>query len=152
MTDETRLTSLQGATLRDGTPVGRRLSTVGFNFPSTTASNFLALSGLFAVNQKVAGTFTIFPDNATNPFKHRYHPDHDNLDTRFRDFKREAFEVQRTFEFELGPRPSGGPRPPDYGYARLAASRETVRGLQPGAVYARATFRLSRVVETAALD
>src|SRR5206468_4048024 len=79
VTDDSLVANFTGATLRDGQPVARRLSSAAFSFSQPV---------LFSGNSGFgAGTFTglvnLDYDDPLNPFKHRYHPDHDNLDERF---------------------------------------------------------------------
>ena len=101
LTDDTRVGAFRGATLRDGEPVGRRISAISFDFPSTPTNNFLNLSGDFAIAGRLAGSYTTFPQQPTNPYRHKFHPDHDNLDPTFTSFRAEAFEVNRAFELEF---------------------------------------------------
>lgn len=154
LTDERRLSEFKGATMKDGTGVGRRLSTIGFDFPTTPDANYLELTGFFAVNQQLRGSYVMPAQHPRNPFYHKYHPDHDNLDARFTDVKKEAFDVTRTFELEFqDPDPTGGPRPADYGYARIGGVfRETVQGLHREAIHVVGTFSLKRVAEITELN
>ncbi len=148
LTDPTRIAEFRGAGLRDGTPVGRRLSTSSFDFLATPTNNFLALDGEFSPNQTLRGDYTLFPDQPTHPFKHKYHPDHDNLDPTFRNRVEEAFEISRAFEFQFLPAdPGTGARPvPDYGRTEIAGLyRETVSGLHQVPIHAEGVFRLRRV-------
>ena len=110
-----------------------------------------------AASTRLANWFRFSPVPAThprNPFSHKYHPDHDNLDPRFKDFKKEAFDVTRTFEFEFhDPDPTTNVRAPDYGYARLGGIfRETVTGLHREAIHVVGTFSRKRVTEIAELN
>ena len=76
VTDDRFLPNFTGATLRDGEPVGRRLSSAAFGFraPLAMAGDFGSTSGLLQ-----CGVLVDFNDEL-NPFKHRFHPDHNNLD------------------------------------------------------------------------
>ncbi len=154
LTDETRIGQFHGASLRDGTLVGRRISSAAFDFPSTPTNNFLLLSGSFETNSTLSGAFTVFPGQPTNPFRHKYHPDHDNLDATYTDFRAEAFEIHRSFRLEITPEPPDGlSAPPGYGYDHVAGVyRETVTGLHREPIYASGTFRLRRVSLTDELD
>ena len=82
LTDDTLLPQFKGGVLRGGQAAGRRLSTVDYDFP-TGSSNYLAMSGLFGPGQNAQCTITLDPTFPTNPFLHRYHPDHDNKDAFF---------------------------------------------------------------------
>jgi hypothetical protein len=76
VTDDTLLGAFSGATLRDGEPVGRRVSSSAFGFRSP-----LLMTGDFGSTNDVlrCGVLTDY-DDELNPFKHRFHPDHNNLD------------------------------------------------------------------------
>lgn len=76
LTNDELIPSFQGATLRDGVPVGRRLSTAAFDFPGDD----LEMSGSFGCGAgEVSATIELDRDFPTNPYRHPYHPDHDNL-------------------------------------------------------------------------
>jgi hypothetical protein len=154
LTDDALVARFQGAALRDGRPVGRRISTVHFDFPSQPAGNALELTGELGTNGTLRGTYTLLPDSPTNPFKHRYHPDHDNLDPTFKQFAAEAFEIVRVLEFECLPAdPGTGPAVADYGHDVLAGNyRETVSQLHREPIHALGTFRLRRVSDIAELN
>jgi hypothetical protein len=155
LTDPTRMDEFKGAGLRDGTPVGRRLSTANFDFLSTPTNNFLTLDGEFGISRTLRGDFTLFPDQPTHPYKHKFHPDHDNLDPTFRNRLEEAFEISRAFEFEfLTADPGTGTRAvPDYGNTEIAGIyRETVSGLHQTPIHAEGVFRLRRVTTVAELN
>jgi hypothetical protein len=160
LTDDSLLATFAGATLRDGTAVGRRLSTVDFDFPPYQGTNnFLPLTGAFAINSAVNGSITVDPDFATNPFRHKYHPDHDNLDARFTSAKAEVYQIRRSFTLtftsaaptdEVGGRGSDAQ---DYGYSTLGGTYfETVQGLHRNSIAAGGFFRLQRVAETGVLN
>ena len=153
LTDETLIPLFKGATLRDGESAGRRISTIGYDFPASSSNNFLILSGGFAIGQKLTGTNTLPFDHPTNPFKHKYHPDHDNLDPRFEEPAVESYTTERRIELEPSASPPDGPAVPDYGYNVLGGTyRETITGIHKSAIHVRGTFRLSRVSQIAQLN
>jgi len=155
VTDERRIPELKGSSLRDGEPVGRRISAIGFDYPVNSPEfNFLPLTGTFAFGQIVEGTIALGPDHPTNPFRHRYHPDHDNLAGDFRTPAAEAYAIQRQIQFELGaPDPLSAETQADYGYSELAGVyRETLTGLHQYPIHTRGTFRLRRISEIASFN
>jgi hypothetical protein len=155
VTDERRIPELKGASLRDGETVGRRISAIGFDFPiDSPAANFLPLTGNFAAGQVISGTIALPENHPTNPFRHRYHPDHDNLAGDFRTPVSESFLIRRQLEFSLlGNDPRGGSASPDYGYSEIAGFYfETVTGLHQYPIRAQGTFRLQRISEIASLN
>jgi hypothetical protein len=153
VTDERLIPSLTGSVLRDGELVGRRLSTAGFDFPTAADANFVVLTGNFGGANAVTGNFDIPPMFGRNPFLHRYHPDHDNLDVDFETFKAEAYKITRTFELRFSSTNPSGATAADYGYKVLAGTyRETVTGLNKAPIIASGTFRLNRVSEIGVLN
>lgn len=153
LTDDTKISQFQGATVRDGVTVGRRLSTVGYDFPSTTASNYLNVAGNFAIGQTLTTTLTLPFDYAANPFLHKYHPDHDNLNSRFDEPAVEAYAVSRQVEMDLLASPPSGSVPPDYGFNELGGNyRETITGLHKNPIHVNGTFQLRRASYVAELN
>ena len=156
LTDDSLLPQYRGASLRDGVPVGRRISTVDFEFDGGP-SNVLAMAGGFGVGHTGRVTIVLEPNAATNPFKHKFHPDHDNLDATFQNFKAEAFRVTRQVELQFTPTPPGVAETSsaaiEYGYSVLGGIyRETVTGLHRTNIVASGTFRLTRVNNSPVLN
>ncbi|NOZ72072.1 MAG: hypothetical protein GXP38_09185 [Chloroflexi bacterium] len=88
------------------TAENKRISAVNFSITApvvATGANFGDTSGL------IDFSILIGPDDPLNPFKHKYHPDHDNLDVKFNriDFNTvapylwESYEVRRRLQLEL---------------------------------------------------
>jgi hypothetical protein len=153
LTDDSLIPFFKGAAVRDGESVGRRLSTIGYDFPSGSADNALTLSGAFAIGQNLTGTLTLPFDHPTNPFQHKYHPDHDNLNARFDGPAVEAFSTTRQIRLDFTASPPDGPAVPDFGYNEMGGSyRETITGIHKNAIHIRGTFRLSRVSLIAELN
>jgi hypothetical protein len=153
LTDDTLIPMFSGATLRDGESVGRRLSTIGYDFPSSATNNFLNLAGTFAIGQILTGTLNLPYDHPTNPFKHKYHPDHDNLDARFDKPAVESFATTRAIRMEFAAVPPAGPAVPDFGFNEMGGVyRETVTGIHKNAIHLSGTFRLSRVSQISELN
>ena len=153
VTDERLVPGLTGSVLRDGELVGRRMSTAGFDFPTTPDANYIRLTGVFGGTNTASGNFVLAPTFARNPFLHRYHPDHDNLNATFNGFSEEAYSITRAFELAFSPTNLVGGTPADYGYRVISGRyRETVTGLNKVPVIASGTFRLNRVSEIGALN
>lgn len=93
-------------------------------------------------------------DSDSNPFVHRYHPDHDNLDSRFESklaAGRESFTVRRavtlTFQSTLP-----GINDPAWGVTMVGGTySETVTGLRAIPITATGTFILYRVSDAPTL-
>jgi len=117
ITDKRRLDRYSGATLRAGVPVGRRISAVGFDFDGTRLD---ATDGHLQPGRSVNFVIELAAKHPTNPFFHRYHPDHgDN-----------TIQVMRSISLAVLPSPRAGTTPLDYGYSTLSADwQETIVGL-----------------------
>ncbi len=153
LTDDTLLGQFKGATLRDGEAVGRRISTVGYDFPSGPSSNFLTMSGWFAVGQTLTATVRLPYDDPENPFKHKFHPDHDNLNARFDGPAVESYPVTRLVQLEPASTPPAGSAGADYGYNDLGGNySEVITGLHKQPIHVSGTFRLTRVSQIAELN
>lgn len=153
LTDDTLVPRFGGAAMRDGVPVGRRISTIGYDFPAAATNNFLDLAGFFAVGQALTGAVSLPHDHPTNPFLHRYHPDHDNLTARFDGPAVEAYATRRDLRLEFTAAPTDGPAAPDFGYNEMGGHyRETITGIHKHPIHVSGTFRLSRVSLITALN
>lgn len=146
LTDDSLVPLFKGAAVRDGESVGRRLSTIGYDFAPADGETTLGLTGSFAIGGTLAGTLAIPSGHPTNPFKHKYHPDHDNLNARFDGPAVEAHATTRQITFDFAATPPGGPAVPDFGYNEMGGSyREVITGLHKNPIHLSGTFRLSRV-------
>ncbi|MFN8642673.1 MAG: hypothetical protein U0802_13850 [Candidatus Binatia bacterium] len=148
LSDETLIPQFSGAALRDGVPVGKRVSTAHFDF----AGNELPMQGNFGGTGSLAASIVLPPSFPTNPYRHKFHPDHDNLDAQGKP-KAEAFEIERDIELDFtatDPTELGGP---DFGYDAVGGVyKEELRGLHRSAIRVEGIFRLSRVALTAELN
>lgn len=98
ITEDALLDQYTGATVRDGQVVGRRLSTPFFAFDQPQL-----LSGMFEDNLRLDDLVLDY-DDPLNPFKHQYHPDHNNLDERYENplpEGRESYTVTRSLQLEF---------------------------------------------------
>jgi hypothetical protein len=154
LTDDSLLPSFRGASLRDGVPVGRRFSTVDFAFPGPT--NVWAMDGRWGGNETASCTITLDANHPANPFQHRYHPDHDNLDPTYQRFQEESYAITRRIELQFtpaNPDPNEQNAALEYGYSVLGGIyRETITGLHRTNITATGTFRLTRVNNTPVLN
>lgn len=156
LTSDSLIPQFEGASLRDGVPVGRRFSTIDFDFDGGPQGT-LPMAGGFGVGHTARGTIVLEADAATNPFKHKFHPDHDNLDASFQHYKEEAYRVTRQIELEFTPTTVN---PDDkstasleYGYSTLGGNyRETISGLHRTNILAGGAFKLTRVSNSPVLN
>jgi hypothetical protein len=95
-------------------------------------------------------------DHPLNPFKHRFHPDHNNLDERFEQKLpegKESFTVTRAISLEFTATDPMGLNPPSWGDSELGGVyRETFTGLHRHPIQVSGTFRLVRTSRAAALN
>lgn len=149
LTDDSLIPNYSGAVMRDNTPVGLRFSTAAFDFPG----NELDLSGVFSPTGLLSTTIVLEPDFPTNPYLHRYHPDHDNLDTNFLNFRAEAYEVTREIQFSFTQDDPEGFDPPEWGANVMGGTYlEAISGIHRSTIFVSGTFRLNRVSPVVVLN
>lgn len=152
LTDHTLVPNYTGVAIRDGVPVGRRLSAVGFDFVGTSR----VCGGMVSPNGEVTCSIQLDSSHPTNPFLHRYHPDHDNLDERYENAVEEAYQVTRSITLEFSSRyppdddlPERAVPPAGWGLDLLGGVyTETLQGLHKDAITVSGPFILRRVVTT----
>ena len=141
VTDEDLIPSFSGVAMRDGQPVGIRISTVAYDFEGETVD----MTGTVGPTGTLTVTLAMDSDFPTNPYKHKYHPDHDNLDAEFLNFRPEAFAVSRRIELTFTPEPPDGSAPPDWGDSTLGGVySERITGVHRNSIFVQGTFRLRR--------
>ena len=155
LTRDSLVRNFKGATLCSGADVGRRLSTVDFDFDGG-ADNLLPMSGGFGIGQVATADITLAPGFATNPFVHKYHPDHDNLNATFTGGKNEAYHVTRAEQLTFtaaDPGGGAGATALEYGSSVLGGTyRETITGLHKRALVVTGRFRISRISNSPVLN
>lgn len=147
ITDEDLIPSLVGT----GEIIGRRLSSAAFGFQDP-----VALSGASFGAGTLNGTVVLDYQHPLNPFQHRFHPDHNNLDERFEQPQpdgRESFTVTRVMSLEFSSTDPLGLNPPGWGQTELGGTyRESITGLHRSSLQVSGTFRLVRLATAAALN
>ncbi len=133
--------------LKNGEMVGRRIAAIGFDFQATS---YIEFTGGLGTDATLNCNFTLGPEHPTNPFYHRYHPDHDNLEPMGSD--PETWEVIRTISIDLDPAyPPGnanaGLAPPaGWGTTMLGGVyTETIQGLHKNPVIISGPIELQRI-------
>jgi hypothetical protein len=132
-----------------GTKASARLSSS--HFPSDLVK---LGTGALAATGSVAFEVLLDYDADSNPFVHRFHPDHDNLDARFETKLpggRESFSVRRnvTLDFQAA---LPGVTDPAWGITAIGGEyTEVVTGLRAQAITSKGTFILYRVADAAPL-
>ena len=107
-----------------------------------TPANEVLLSGALAAGGTVSGTFAIGDDHPTNPFRHKFHPDHQY-----------GFEITRNITLLVNTPSSGSFEAGGYGVDRLTGVyKEEIFGLhkplgvnQNVGLRTEGTFKLSRI-------
>lgn len=74
LTDSSLLPTIRSLSKRSGKFIGQRVSSVGYDFDGLDR----LLAGGIGRNFRCEGTLLLPADHPTNPFRHRYHPEHAN--------------------------------------------------------------------------
>ncbi|TVQ35699.1 MAG: hypothetical protein EA370_09050 [Wenzhouxiangella sp.] len=149
LTDDSLIPNYEGFIMRGGQAAGNRISTAAYDFEGQD----LEMSGQFGLGGAVFGTIVIEPNFPTNPFFHRYHPDHDNLDAQFLNFKKEAYEVTRDLELLFSVEDPEGLDRPEWGDEELAGTyTEAISGLHRSTIFVSGIFRMRRVTDVPILN
>lgn len=149
LTDSTRISKFNGVALRGRDSVGRRFSTPFFPMYQT---NGIPFDGTLGLGRRINARWSLPADAPLNPFRHKYHPDHDNLDPSFKVFRQEAFPVRRSVQLEI-PERQGSGQSPGRGQDEIeGVFTETLEGLHRVPITVRGTFTLKRLLPVADLD
>jgi hypothetical protein len=142
LTDDSLIQNYSGAVLRDGEPVGYRVSTTAYDFEPQS----LVMSGSFSPTGTLEASITLDAEAPTNPFRHKYHPDHNNRNELYTLFLEEAYPVSREMTFTFSPTDPGGGSDASYGSNLLGGSyRERLGGLHRNDIVVEGLFLLSRI-------
>ena len=145
------------ATDADGKLMGRRISAPAFGFSGPIAMT----EGQWIGNEGNAGqrlTCDVDMDyqDPLNPFVHRYHPDHDNLDDRYEAVLgegKESFTFRRTITLDFEDEDPGGATYPEWGATVQGGTyHEEIEGLHKNRIHVRGSFRLHLVSLVDVLD
>jgi len=151
LTDDSLIPEYEGVSLRDGETVGRRISSPAFSFAEP-----VPMEGTFETRLVLAEPIVLDYDDPLNPFVHRYHPDHDNMDDRYEillDEGKESFTVTRMITLDFLEDDPEGFELPDWGYDLIGGDYyETVSGVHQKDIHVKGHFRLNRVVDVALLN
>lgn len=139
VTDPSLIHNFQGVTTRGGKLVGLRYGSAAFDFQGFETP----LLGGVGPGLGCGGRIDIDKLAPTNPYRHKYHPDHT-----------EGFDIVRVFSFQFDGIPtdplSAGPA---YGVDRLTGTyRESIAGLHKITLKTEGVFILDRVSNVATLN
>ena len=138
LTDPTNFSQYSGAKLLGGQYVGRRLSTIHFDFSGALQ---LDLQGSFGTSSNSTGIETVtIPIGAaqpTNPFLHQYHPDHKTA---------QSYNITRAIEFDFTPNDPAQTSDPGWGSDQAGGIyQETLTGLHREPIHLAGYFKLQRI-------
>ncbi len=135
VTDPARLPTL--APVEGSRP--RRISAPAYDFEG----NELALQGGVGPARAVTGVLVLPRLHPTNPFRHKYHPDHRNINPDDPDY---GYEIRRALTISFDPTADGLAIPAGYGIQTLSGTyRETITGLHKAPLTTTGTVELSRI-------
>jgi len=152
LTDDSLIPDYSGLALRDADLVGRRVSTAAFGFRQP-----LAMSGDFG-STATALTVAVSLDyqDPLNPFKHRYHPDHDNWDPRYENViseGKESFTVARALSLQFTEDDPEDLTSADWGDFEVGGLySEEITGLHRAPIHVSGVFRLTHVSDVGVLN
>ena len=115
----------------------------------------LSKPGDFGVNT-LSGNVVLDYDDPLNPFRHKFHPDHDNLTERF-DAKlpegQESFTIQRQVSLQFTSTDPEQLPVSGWGDTQVGGLySERITGVHKHPIYMQGTFRLSRANRTPVLN
>jgi hypothetical protein len=131
VTDNTLLPNFEGVVRRDGDLVGIRIGSLAFDFDPDL--NAFLVDGTFGAGRTISVSLPLVEDHPTNPFMHKYHPDHVKGKAISRSISLKFDTVQDTND-------------PASGQSQLIGMfQESVTGLHKAAINAEGRFVLKRV-------
>lgn len=128
---------IEGGVLRAGKRVGRRLSTAFYDFDDV--ADEVATSGTWGGG--LAFDLALARTSPTNPFRHKYHPEHDDAAGD----PPESFAITRHIALVFAAADPEDADAPDWGTKRVAGTySETIEGLHSDLIRVGGTFTLNR--------
>lgn len=156
------LATSESALQSDAKANARRISAT--HLPPNTVADGTAGSGTVAMGQTLTRNITIGFNASTNPFVHRYHPDHDNRNARFDALLpagQESPNISRALSFAFTETPPAGTSAQGWGSSVIGGNyTEVLTGLRRAKlsdgtvtsdVTVSGTFVLRRVNETGSI-
>ncbi|MCK4709886.1 MAG: hypothetical protein KAU21_14805 [Gammaproteobacteria bacterium] len=146
ITDDSIIPNFTGIALRDGEMVGKRISSTAYDFPGDT----LDMTGSMDDAAVLTAMLNLASNTPTNPFKHQYHPDHNNLSNNYETPVIEAYAISRLMELTFDSASSGEL---GGGYnVKQGNYREVVTGLHKVPIVASGTFVLKHAASINTLN
>jgi hypothetical protein len=143
LTDDNLIARFSGSSLRDGNLTGRRIASAAFSFtdpiPVSRQGDFGASNTVLTCSVRLG-----FND-PLNPFKHLYHPDHNNLDERYENVVQECPSILRQVSIQFTGQDPDNTTLAGWGDNQLGGIYgELITGLHKSPVRIEGTFRLVR--------
>ena len=160
LTDHEKIPEYSGVAARDGEMVGRRISAVGMDFLDDDESN-PGTRRMTGQNNSLSCELVLPRLYPTNPFLHQYHPDHDNLDSRYKAYSddgafQEVPEIIRQIQMNIATGGDGedpASIPPGWGRTLLEGEyTEVISGLHKTDITVKGDFTLNRVSDVDLLN
>ncbi len=131
----------------------RRIGATAYDFTGLEA----AMTGSFSLTGTLSSNIILTPDNPTNPFKHKFSPDHDNLDELGFPITNpvimEVYNVTRDMTLQFSATDPLGINPPGWGTTIMGGTyNETLNGVHRNPIYVSGAFRLQKVTDTGELN
>ena len=161
LTDERLAANYRGAALRDGQAVGRRFSTAAFSFREPIP---MSATGNFGIADTVIScSVTNGYNDPLNPFRHKFHPDHDNLNSDYEalivkmdhrgPYTSESFTITRQLQLQFTANDPDNLALAGWGDNQLGGIyRETIIGLHRVPLLIQGTFRLHQATRVGILN
>jgi len=158
LADDSLIPNYTGVSLRDGEIVGRRISTPVFSFQAPVE---LVKDGSNA--NVYTGSISTPYNDPLNPFLHRYHPDHNNLNEYYEPFTNaggtdvsdgvESYSFTRTVRLTFTEDDPENLGEIAWGYNLIGGTyEEKISGVHKKDIYIKGTFRLNRILSVTRLD
>jgi hypothetical protein len=141
ITDPAILAQLSSSDLREGRITGRRLTAPHFDFALAQGQFQLPLTGVFGLSNQVSGELSVPSNLPTNPFLHRYHPDHGT---------NRAYAITRHINLSFAL--AGGVPPGEGDQAMGGSYSETIVGLHKQPLNSSGSLLLRRVSDVGTLN
>ncbi len=152
LTDDSLIPNYSGVTNRNGQSAGIRYSTIGYDFEGLEVE----MTGGLAIGETLNVSLLVGSSMPTNPFYHKYHPDHNNLDEQGLPTVQEALQVTREMEFSFSVHNPYYPSvadSPGWGVQDMGGVfRESITGLHKNTIFVQGDFSLRRVAATTVLN
>jgi len=104
------------------------------------------------LGRRIQASWSLPPGAPLNPYRHKFHPDHDNLDRSFQTYKAEAYPVRRTVVLDI-PARQGSTRKPGAGQDEIeGVYTEVIEGIHRIPITVQGTVSLKRLIAVGVLN